>query len=261
MTQTLSPEQLATRLDKDAPANDTLMIDGKGLSDILEVLETRGIAVNSEHFNGYQIQDLRDIKTRPFNYAEEAAKFGGLTPEELMTKLFGFIDTRMFKPAYFTPSQEEWTLLTTLTITTEREDFVFGLLGGGSLENPANCPVGLLRIGVHNRESFALALSGEYSGTFLTCSRVENGQAYMDVYYGNVYRGGLFMTCLNSTSGHQYGESTQSNVQPVWDDCVVVSYDEVIPVSEFDEKVAQTFEELKALKDTLQSIKNNGQGE
>lgn len=261
MTQTLSPEQLAMRLDKDAPANDTLLVDGKGLGDLLQALETRGIAVNSEHFNGYQIQDLRDIKTRPFNYAEEAAKFGGLTPEELMTKLFGFIDTRMFKPAYFTPSQEEWTLLTTLTITTEREDFVFGLLGGGSLENPTECPVGLLRIGVHNRESFALALTGKYSGQFLTTTRVEDDQVLVDVYYGNSTRGGLYMTCLNSTSAHQYGESTQVDVKPAWDDCVVVSYDEVIPVSEFDEKVAQTFEELKALKDTLQSIKNNGQGE
>jgi len=244
----ITPEQLATKLDRDGTANDTQLLQGRTLDELYAFVESEGRVHEVKSLGGFGLDDFYAIAQQAKVYAEEVDKFGGLTVSELKAQLNQLVETRTFQPTFFTPTTNPWTLLVTVEIQPDREDFVFGLMGGGS---EGEQPLVMLRVGAQGRPSLALALAGQINGQFYSRSRSENDVIFLEIWHTAERRDTLHMACLNSTRAHTYGPCQFDGEVPPIDTLFPIVCDEAITTETFIESVTPLQEELKALKETL----------
>jgi len=258
MTEQLTPEQLAMLVDrKTGIVNDSYLIDGITLGELQTYLEESGVVNNTEALSGYRLEELIDIRQQPQVHAPVAASFGGLKEEGLLSLLMGLVDTRTFQGVRFKACSHYWTHLVTVESTPNREDFYFGLFGGGLNYAESDSPVAMLRLGVEGRGSEVLVLSGKYCGEFVTRTVPGDGVIYTELWYGADSRAPLTMACANSTRDHSYGLSEQEPVDLSKEGLSRLSYETALFQSEFDAMAEPLCQELTGLKTKFTNLKNN----
>lgn len=257
MSETITPAQLASLLDRKSPANDTRQFNGMTLDQIVELLETTLVSKNSERLGGYRLEDFYATHERPFIHTPDATSFGGLDPIAFEATLTGLVNTRTFQGTRLAPTTCPWTHLVSVEVVPDREDFVFGLFGGGINDATVERPVAVLRLGVEGRQSEVLVLSGQYEGRFVTFNRMEDDVLYTEVWYEAASRGELLITCANSTRAHRYGDAEQSVSLPPNDSLIALPYETALLESTLEHLVAPLRQELSVLKTKLSDMKNN----
>jgi len=215
------------------------------------------VTKNTERLDGYRLEDLYAMRERPFIHTPDAATFAGLSKEGLETTLTTLVNTRTFQGARLEPAGGRWTRLVSVEVVPNREDFVFGLFGGGINDASIERPVAILRLGVEGRQSEVLVLSGQYEGRFVTFNQMVGDVLYTEVWYEADSRGELLITCTNSTRAHNYGDSQQSVDKAPSENLVNLSYETALLESVFESMVEAMRQELSGLKTKLSNLKNN----
>lgn len=256
MTDSLTEKQLDSLLDKESGvANDTRLVDGKSFQELTEILGETVTFHDAKAIGGLSIEDLELVRNKPLVYAPIASTFGGYTGEGLLGMLLGLVDTRTFKGQCFEATDKQWTHLVSVEVTPDREDFVFGLFGGGTKDITSERPVAIIKLGVSERNSDVLVLGGEYKGKFVYHTRTEGDITIVDLWYGATSRDKLWMTCANSTRVHTYGASCQEGSDNPPEGYFTIPCETVIYQTEFEEMVAPLRQELAELSSLLATIK------
>ena len=257
MSENITPEQLAGLLDRKGTANDARHFNGLTFDQLVEILESSMVTKNTDRLGGYRLEDFYAMRERPFIHTPDTATFAGLSAEGLETTLTTLVNTRTFQGARLEPAGGRWTHLVSVEVLPDREDFVFGLFGGGINDASIERPVAIMRLGVEGRQSEVLVLSGQYEGRFVTFNQMEGDTLYTEVWYEADSRGELLITCVNSTRAHKYGAAQQTVDKVPSENLIDLSYETALLESTFQPMVEALRQELSGLKTKLSNLKNN----